>query len=275
MSTTSLPPSVPPAAAAASASLAPAATSAAPLIAAPGSTASADYETLLAATRTCLQGIVDEFSPAVFASSLAAEDMVLTDLILRAKLPITIFSLETGRLHAETLAMLDKIRATYDYEVTLYRPETAAVEQYVTQHGKNAFYNSVELRKECCRIRKVEPLKRALAGQQAWVTGQRRAQSSTRAELAIQEFDAAHGLQKFNPLANWSEQDVWHYLRSNNVPYNALHDRGFPSIGCEPCTRAVEPGEDVRAGRWWWENPESKECGLHMVDGKLIRIKAV
>ena len=272
MSTTSLPPSAP---SAASAPLAPPAASAAPFVAAPGSTAGADYETLLAATRACLQRIAGEFSPAVFASSLAAEDMVLTDLILRAKLPITIFSLETGRLHAETLAMLDKIRATYDYEVTLYRPEPAAVEQYVTQNGKNAFYNSVEMRKECCRIRKVEPLKRALAGQQAWVTGQRRAQSSTRAELAMQEFDAAHGLQKFNPLADWSEQDVWHYLRSNNVPYNALHDRGFPSIGCEPCTRAIEPGEDVRAGRWWWENPDSKECGLHMVDGKLIRIKAV
>ncbi len=236
---------------------------------------SAAYATLLDATRACLQRIADEFSPAVFASSLAAEDMVLTDLILQAKLPIAIFSLETGRLHAQTLAMLDKIRDTYGYEVALYRPEASAVEHYVAQNGLNAFYNSIEMRKECCRIRKVEPLKRALAGQQAWVTGQRRAQSSTRAELAVQELDGAHGLQKFNPLANWSEQDVWHYLRSNKVPYNALHDQGFPSIGCEPCTRAVEPGEDVRAGRWWWENPESKECGLHMVDGKLIRIKAV
>lgn len=236
-----------------------------------GSTLSA---ALQADTLACLQRVADEFSPAVFASSLAAEDMVLTDMILRAKLPITIFSLETGRLHAETLAMLDKIRTTYDYEVHLYRPEAAAVEQYVAQNGIDAFYDSIEMRKECCRIRKVEPLKRALAGQTAWVTGQRRAQSTTRSELAMQELDSAHGLQKFNPLVDWSEQDVWDYLRANQVPYNALHDRGYPSIGCEPCTRAIEPGEDVRAGRWWWENADSKECGLHFVDGKLIRIKS-
>ena len=230
---------------------------------------------LLARTRACLQTIAEQFSPAVFASSLAAEDMVLTDLILRAGLPITIFSLQTGRLHAETLAMVDKIRATYGYEVQLYHPDSAEVANYVAQNGIDAFYDSIEMRKECCRIRKVEPLKRALTGQKAWVTGQRRAQSSTRAELAEQEYDGAHGLHKFNPLADWSEQDVWQYIRSNNVPYNALHDRGFPSIGCEPCTRAIEPGEDVRAGRWWWENADSKECGLHMVDGKLVRIKAV
>jgi phosphoadenosine phosphosulfate reductase len=238
------------------------------------SAASGTTSPLQADTLACLQRVADEFSPAVFASSLAAEDMVLTDMILRAKLPITIFSLETGRLHAETLAMLDKIRATYDYEVRLYRPEAAAVEQYVAQNGIDAFYDSIEMRKECCRIRKVEPLKRALAGQTAWVTGQRRAQSTTRSELAMQELDSAHGLQKFNPLVEWSEQDVWDYLRANQVPYNALHDRGYPSIGCEPCTRAIEPGEDVRAGRWWWENADSKECGLHFVDGKLIRIKS-
>jgi phosphoadenosine phosphosulfate reductase len=239
------------------------------------SAASADFSTHLAATQACLQHIAEQFTPAVFASSLAAEDMVLTDLILRAKLPITIFSLETGRLPVETLDMLDKIRATYDYEVKLYRPEPAAVQHYVTQHGINAFYDSVELRKECCRIRKVEPLARALAGQKAWITGQRRAQSATRSDLQQQEYDAANRLEKFNPLADWSEQDVWHYLRANQVPYNALHDRGYPSIGCEPCTRAITPGEDVRAGRWWWETPESKECGLHMVDGKLVRSKSV
>ena len=226
-------------------------------------------------TLATLERIAQDYAPAVFASSLAAEDMVLTDLILRNKLAIGIFSLETGRLHAETLGMLDKIKQTYDSEITLFKPEVAAVAQYVAQHGLNAFYDSVEMRKECCRIRKVEPLKRALAGNQAWVTGQRRAQSSTRAELAIQEDDAAHGMQKFNPLADWSEEDVWHYIRSNNVPYNPLHDKGYPSIGCEPCTRAIQPGEDVRAGRWWWENPESKECGLHLIDGKLIRIKQV
>lgn len=230
---------------------------------------------LIAQTRATLERIAADFSPAVFASSLAAEDMVLTDLILRARLPITIFSLETGRLHKETLSMLDRVRETYDYEIKLYKPEPAAVEAYVAQNGLNAFYDSVELRKECCRIRKVEPLNRALSGNKAWITGQRRAQSTTRAELAVQEDDAAHGMQKFNPLADWSEQDVWDYIRANKVPYNPLHDKGYPSIGCEPCTRAIQPGEDVRAGRWWWENPESKECGLHVVDGKLVRIKAV
>lgn len=235
----------------------------------------ADFNALVAATKATLQRVADQFAPAVFASSLAAEDMVLTDMILRAGLPIAIFTLETGRLHAETLAVLDRIKETYDYDVTPYRPQAEAVEAYVKQNGLNAFYDSVEMRKECCRIRKVEPLNRALAGKRAWVTGQRRAQSTTRAELDVQEQDEAHGMIKFNPLADWSEEDVWHYIRSNNVPYNALHDKGYPSIGCEPCTRAIQPGEDVRAGRWWWENPESKECGLHVVDGKLIRIKPV
>jgi phosphoadenosine phosphosulfate reductase len=199
--------------------------------------------------------------------------MVLTDLILRKKLNIGIFSLETGRLHQETLGMIDKVKAQYDYAITLFKPEASEVENYVAKNGLNAFYDSVEMRKECCRIRKVEPLNRALAGNKAWITGQRRAQSATRAELAAQEDDVAHAMQKFNPLTDWSEEDVWHYIRSYNVPYNPLHDKGYPSIGCEPCTRAIQPGEDVRAGRWWWENPESKECGLHVVDGKLIRIK--
>ncbi|WP_312510826.1 phosphoadenylyl-sulfate reductase [Massilia sp.] len=226
-------------------------------------------------TRTILARIARDFSPAVFASSLAAEDMVLTDLILKDQLPIGIFSLETGRLHAETLSMIDRVKETYDYDIALYKPQPEAVDAYVTQNGLNAFYDSVDMRKECCRIRKVEPLGRALAGKQAWITGQRRSQSTTRTELAVQEDDVGHGMQKFNPLADWSETDIWDYLRQNDVPYNVLHDRGYPSIGCEPCTRAIQPGEDVRAGRWWWENPESKECGLHVVDGKLIRIKSV
>lgn len=234
-----------------------------------------DLSTLIDATEQTLTRIAADFSPAVFASSLAAEDMVLTDMILKAKLPIGIFSLETGRLHQETLAVLDKVKTRYDHDITLYRPQPEAVAAYVEQNGLNAFYNSVEMRRECCRIRKVEPLGRALAGNKAWVTGQRRAQSTTRAELLVQEDDAAHAMTKFNPLADWSEEDVWAYIRANDVPYNALHDQGYPSIGCEPCTRAVQPGEDVRAGRWWWENPDSKECGLHMVDGKLIRIKSV
>ncbi len=234
-----------------------------------------NLSTLVTATSATLARIASDFSPAVFASSLAAEDMVLTDLILKAKLPIGIFSLETGRLHPETLAVLDAVKAKYDYDIALFRPQQDAVDSYVAQNGLNAFYDSIEMRRECCRIRKVEPLGRALAGNKAWVTGQRRTQSSTRAELAVEEEDAAHKMTKFNPLADWSEEDVWEYIRANDVPYNALHDQGYPSIGCAPCTRAIEPGEDVRAGRWWWENPDSKECGLHMVDGKLIRIKSV
>lgn len=227
------------------------------------------------ATQALLATIAHDYAPAVFASSLAAEDMVLTDLILRGQLPITIFTLDTGRLHAETLDMLVRIERHYGVAIASYRPQPELVDAYVAAHGRDAFYDSVELRKQCCQMRKVEPLGRALAGQAAWITGQRRSQSSTRAELALQELDTAHGLQKFNPLADWSEDEVWSYLRSNDVPYNALHDRGYPSIGCEPCTRAVAPGEDVRAGRWWWEDPTSKECGLHLVDGKLIRIKPV
>lgn len=230
------------------------------------------YEELLVSTGATLERVAVEFSPAALASSLAAEDMVLTDMILRAGLPISIFTLETGRLHAETLAVVTRIKETYGYDIALYRPQPEAVEQYVLQNGLNAFYVSVEMRKECCRIRKVLPLKSALAGNKAWLTGQRRSQSRTRVALDVQEFDETHGVAKFNPLADWSEADVWHYIRSNNVPYNLLHDKGYPSIGCEPCTRAILPGEDVRAGRWWWENPESKECGLHVVDGKLIRI---
>ncbi|MFA9274982.1 MAG: phosphoadenylyl-sulfate reductase [Candidatus Aquirickettsiella gammari] len=233
-----------------------------------------NFAVRLADTIAILEKIANEYAPAVFASSLAVEDMVLTDLILRNKLSIKIFTLETGRLHKETLAMLDRIQKTYGVDIQLFKPKVTAVEDYVRQHGVNAFYDSVEMRKECCRIRKVEPLNRALTGNKAWITGQRRTQSATRTELAVQEDDVAHVMQKFNPLADWSEEDVWHYIRSNNVPYNSLHDKGYPSIGCEPCTRAIQPGEDVRAGRWWWENPESKECGLHVVDGKLVRIKS-
>jgi phosphoadenosine phosphosulfate reductase len=234
-----------------------------------------DLAELTAATRATLERVAAEFSPAVFASSLALEDMVLTDLILTSGLPIGIFSLDTGRLHAETLAVLDAVKARYGYQIAVFRPDAAAVNAYVSNKGLNAFYDGVALRRECCNIRKVEPLGRALAGKRAWITGQRRAQSATRAALAVQEQDSAHGMAKFNPLADWSGQDVWDYIRANDVPYNQLHDRGYPSIGCEPCTRAIEPGEDVRAGRWWWESPESKECGLHLVDGKLVRIKSV
>jgi phosphoadenosine phosphosulfate reductase len=234
-----------------------------------------DLNAKVSATRAILEEVARNYSPAVFASSLAAEDMVLTDLILKAGLPIGIFSLETGRLHKETLAVLDAVKAKYGHEIAIYQPRAELVDEYVTRNGLNAFYDSIEMRKACCQVRKVEPLGRALEGKRAWITGQRRSQSTTRAELAVQEDDSAHGMQKFNPLADWDEADVWAYIRANDVPYNALHDRGYPSIGCEPCTRAIQPGEDVRAGRWWWESADSKECGLHLVDGKLIRIKSV
>lgn len=210
---------------------------------------------------------------AALASSLAAEDMVLTHAIYGASLDLEVFTLDTGRLHAETLGMLDAVRARYGREITVYRPDAGTVERHVAEHGVYAFYESVALRKACCQIRKVEPLKRALAGRGAWITGQRRAQSTTRGELHLEEDDATFGLYKFNPLAEWSEADVWGVIRALGMSYNPLHDQGYPSIGCEPCTRAIRPGEDLRAGRWWWESSDSKECGLH-VGNRVIGIVA-
>ena len=201
--------------------------------------------------------------PAVLASSLSAEDMVLTDAIARAKLPIGIFVLDTGRLHGDTLMLLDRVRRHYSLDIAVYAPDAQAVAQYVQAHGRNAFYDSAELRKRCCAIRKVEPLSRALAGKRAWITGQRREHSAGRSYLAEREHDAERGLEKFNPLATWSEAQVWSYLREHRVPYNRLYDQGYRSIGCAPCTRPVLNGEDPRAGRWWWELAGPKECGLH------------
>lgn len=210
-----------------------------------------------------LAGIAADWSPAAFANSLGAEDMVLTDLIVKASLPIEIFSLDTGRLPAETYELMARVQAHYGLKLKVYFPQSEAVEGYVREHGINAFYESVELRKACCFARKVEPLQRALAGKKAWITGLRAQQSATRSGLPVREFDAGNGLEKFNPLADWSEKEVWAYLKQNDVPYNALHDKFYPSIGCAPCTRAVTPGEDIRSGRWWWENADLKECGLH------------
>jgi phosphoadenosine phosphosulfate reductase len=212
------------------------------------------------------------YAPAALASSLSIEDMVLTDAILRGGNAIDIFTLDTGRLHRDTLALIDAIRERYGRDIAVYRPRPEAVTQYVIVHGRDAFYQGVELRKQCCEIRKVEPLKRALAGRNAWLTGMRREQSTTRTALDIQAFDPAYGIEKFNPLADWSEADVWSYLKTYDVPYNSLYEQGYRSIGCAPCSRPVVAGEDVRAGRWWWESPESKECGLHVgPDGKLTR----
>lgn len=215
-------------------------------------------------TRARLAEIARDWSPAAFANSLGAEDMVLTDLIVKSGLPIEIFSLDTGRLPLETYDLMAKVQAHYDLKLKIYFPKSEAVESYVREHGINAFYDSVELRKGCCHMRKVEPLKRALSGKKAWITGLRAQQAATRVGLPFREFDEGNGLEKFNPLADWSEKEVWAYIKQNNVPYNALHDKFYPSIGCAPCTRAITPGEDIRSGRWWWESPESKECGLHV-----------
>jgi len=217
-----------------------------------------------AAARILLRQIATDFSPAAFANSLGAEDMVLTDLIVGEKLDIEIFSLDTGRLPLETYDLIAEVKKHYGLALTLYYPRHDLVETYTRDNGINAFYESVELRKGCCYVRKVEPLQRALAGKKAWITGMRAQQSATRDGLPVRAFDEGNGLEKFNPLADWSEKEIWAYLKLNKVPYNALHDKFYPSIGCAPCTRSVTPGEDVRSGRWWWENPESKECGLHV-----------
>lgn len=223
-----------------------------------------DVAAKTAATLAVLQRIAAEFSPAVFANSLGAEDMVITDLIVKHQLPITVFSLDTGRLPVETYDLIGKVQEHYGLKLKVYYPQHEPLENFVRGEGINAFYNSVELRKACCHIRKVEPLQRALAGNKAWITGMRAQQSATRDGLPVEQFDEGNGLMKFNPLSDWKERDVWAYIRLNDVPYNKLHDQFYPSIGCAPCTRATSPGEDIRAGRWWWENPETKECGLHV-----------
>ncbi|BEV72014.1 MULTISPECIES: phosphoadenylyl-sulfate reductase [unclassified Paludibacterium] len=228
------------------------------------------YQQRLAATTARLQAIQGAHAAVVLANSLGAEDMVLTDLIARLNLPFAVFCLDTGRLPAETYQLLDRLPQHYPgLRLRVYYPDAAALGAWVSEHGVDAFYRSVELRKACCALRKVEPLGRALAGQQAWITGMRQAQSTTRSDLPFEAFDEDHGLMKYNPLADWQEADVWQYLREHQVPYNRLHDQHYPSIGCAPCTRPIAVGEDLRAGRWWWENPETKECGLH------VRIKQV
>jgi phosphoadenosine phosphosulfate reductase len=210
-----------------------------------------------------LQRIVASHRAPALASAFGAESMVLIDLIARHALPIAIFTLDTGRLPQETYELMDRVRERYGLAIEVYSPDAHAVEAFVRAQGVNAFYRGVELRQRCCAIRKTAPLARALAGRDAWITGLRRAQSVTRGDLSLEEFDALHGLAKFNPMADWSEDDVWGYLRRHDVPTNKLHALGYPSIGCAPCTRPIEPGEDIRAGRWWWEQPEHKECGLH------------
>lgn len=198
------------------------------------------------------------------ASSFGAEDVVLIDLWIKVNPKGRIFTLDTGRLPQETYDVIEQIRYKYNVDIEFYFPDRDKVENMLKMHGPNLFYKSVELRKMCCNIRKVEPLTRALKDLDAWICGLRRQQAVTRKSIKKIEVDDIHGgIYKINPLADWSEQQVWDYIKENDVPYNALHDRGYPSIGCLPCTRPIKKTEDIRAGRWWWETPETKECGLH------------
>jgi phosphoadenosine phosphosulfate reductase len=198
----------------------------------------------------------------VFSSSLGQEDQVLTDIVFRNNVPVKIFTIDTGRLFNETYELLDRTTARYDKSLGVYFPESNDVEDFVASKGINSFYESVENRKECCHIRKVKPLNRALKGAKVWITGLRAEQSVNRNTMPMIEWMEDKQLYKFNPLIHWGYEDVIAYLKEFNVPYNHLHDKGFISIGCAPCTRAIEPGEDARAGRWWWETSQ-KECGLH------------
>ncbi|MBP8114313.1 MAG: phosphoadenylyl-sulfate reductase [Chitinophagaceae bacterium] len=209
--------------------------------------------------------IIASFFPneAVFSSSLGQEDQVITDAICSNKIPVEIITLDTGRLFYETYDLIEKTNARYKTNLKIYFPEAADVETFVTTKGMNSFYESVENRKECCYIRKVKPLNRALAGAKVWITGLRADQSDNRKDMPMIEWDEQRQLYKYNPLINWSYEEVIEYINEHNVPYNSLHDKGFISIGCAPCTRPIEAGEDARAGRWWWE-VSKKECGLHV-----------
>src|SRR4029078_6907907 len=208
--------------------------------------------------------LISEWFPGkvVFFSCLGKEDQVLTDVIFKNNLPVTIFTIDTGRLFNETYELLDRTQARYKKNIQVYFPEAMDVEEFVANKGINSFYESVDNRKECCHIRKVKPLNRALKGAEVWITGLRAEQSNNRHDMPMIEWSEEKKLYKFNPLIKWTYADMMDYINKFNVPYNRLHDKGFISIGCAPCTRAIEPGEDARAGRWWWETSQ-KECGLH------------
>ena len=238
--------------------------------------ASSNFVEKLAETQALLQRAAKEFTPITQASSLGAEDVVITHLINRLQLRIPVFVLETGALHHETLALLERTQANLQSDIHVYRPEHSSVLHFIRKEGQDAIFKSMEQRKACCHIRKMEPLSRALKGQRAWITGLRKEQSQARADVPLidtseeakgtdaNNSSPSRGLVKFNPLANWTWGDVWHYIAINQVDYNPLHDAFFPSIGCAPCTRAISLGEDFRAGRWWWEEETAKECGLHV-----------
>lgn len=226
-----------------------------------------DYNTKFAgeSAENILSFFLDEYKGNIaFASSLGAEDQVLTHMIAAINPDTKIFTLDTGRLFPETYDLIERTNSRFKIKMDVIFPASKKVEKMVKKNGVNLFYQSVENRKLCCNIRKIEPLHRALEGLDMWITGLRRDQSVTRNNNGLVELDNNnHGRLKLNPLIDWTEEQVWDYIKEYNIPYNKLHDQGFPSIGCQPCTRAIEPGEDVRAGRWWWELPEHKECGLH------------
>lgn len=211
-----------------------------------------------------LSGFLSEYKNRIaLSSSLGLEDQVLTHMVCAIDKTTKIFTLDTGRLFPETYDLIHRTNNKYGIKLSVYFPDASQVEEMVNSKGINLFYESVENRKQCCYIRKIEPLKRAFAGLDVWICGLRRDQSVTRHDMQKIEWDEANGLIKLNPLIDWSEEEVRNYIQANGIPYNPLHDKGFPSIGCQPCTRAIFPGEDIRAGRWWWENPDTKECGLH------------
>ena len=211
-----------------------------------------------------LQLLADRFAGAVtFSSSFSYEDQVITQLIATHNIPVSIFTLDTGRLFNQTYTVWQSTHDTYDIRVTAYYPDAAELEPFLQQNGPDAFYRSAELRKTCCHIRKVLPLKRALAHNSIWITGLRAEHSPNRESLALFEWDEGNRIIKYNPLLHWTTEEIRHYIRKHNIPFNSLHEQGFISIGCAPCTRAIRPGEDFRAGRWWWEDNSKKECGLH------------
>lgn len=214
-------------------------------------------------TTDLIKYILENYKNVALSSSLGAEDQVLTDMIFKINKNSRVFTLDTGRLHSETYKVMDETNLKYGVKLEVFFPKFDDVEKlYITQ-GVNGHFESIDNRKNCCNIRKIEPLKRALKNVDIWITGLRASQSITRTNLPVIEWDENFKVIKLNPLINWNEDDVWEYIRANKVPYNKLHDQGYPSIGCEPCTRAIKAGEDIRAGRWWWEDPEHKECGLH------------
>ena len=211
-----------------------------------------------------LSYFLDRFGNRIaLSSSLSIEDQALTDMVLRIDSHVRIFTLDTGRLFPETYQLIDRTNERYKIKMEVFCPQAEALQRFVHEQGINPFYESIEKRHACCHVRKLEPLSRAFQGLDAWICGLRQSQSITRNHMKMVEWDERHALLKVNPLIQWTEEQVWEYIKTNQVPYNKLHNQGYPSIGCEPCTRAVKPGEDIRSGRWWWESPDHRECGLH------------